>query len=53
MRMSAENNGISMAIGYSYARGKVTDFDALLTRADFNMYLDKGHSFHRRRSDRR
>ncbi|MGN9233927.1 hypothetical protein ACTM8Z_01285 [Atopobiaceae bacterium HCP3S3_D6] len=27
--------------------------DALLTRADFNMYLDKGHSFHRRRSDRR
>ena len=53
MRMSAENNGISMAIGYSYARGKGTDFDALLTRADFNMYLDKGHSFHRRRSDRR
>ena len=52
VRKSAENNGISMAVGYACAHGKVTDFDALLTRADFNMYLDKGHSFRRRRDDR-
>lgn len=52
MRKSAVNNGISMAIGYSCIRGKLTDFDALLTKADFNMYQDKGHSFRRRRGDR-
>lgn len=52
MRKSAENNGISMAIGFSSIRGKVTDFDALLTKADMNMYQDKGHSFRRRRGDR-
>ena len=51
MRENAANNGISMAIGYAVCRGKVTDFDALLTRADFNMYKDKGHSFRRRRND--
>lgn len=51
MRENAENNGISMAIGFAACRGKVTDFDALLTRADFNMYKDKGHSFRRRRDD--
>lgn len=52
MRQSAVNNGISMAIGYACRCGKVTDFDALLTESDFNMYRDKGHSFRRRRSDR-
>lgn len=52
MRKSAENNGISMAVGFASIRGKVTDFDALLTKADFNMYQDKGHSFRRRRGDR-
>ena len=52
MRKSADNNGISMAVGFACVRGKVTDFDALLTRADFNMYQDKGHSFRRRREDR-
>ena len=52
MRDSATINGISMAIGYAYIRGKVTDFDALLTKADLNMYQDKGHSFRRRREDR-
>ncbi len=52
MRESAVNNGISMAIGYASIRGKLTDFDALLTKADFNMYQDKGHSFRRRREDR-
>ena len=52
MRQSAANNGISMAIGYACTRGKTTDFDALLTEADFNMYRDKGHSFRRRRGDR-
>jgi diguanylate cyclase (GGDEF)-like protein len=52
MRQAAANNGISMAIGYACTRGKTTDFDALLTKADFSMYQDKGHSFRRRRSDR-
>lgn len=52
MRKSADNNGISMAIGFACNRGKVTDFDALLTKADFNMYQDKGHSYRRRRGDR-
>ena len=52
MRESAGNNGISMAIGYACVRGKITDFDALLTKADLNMYQDKGHSFCRRRGDR-
>ena len=52
MRQSAVNNGISMAIGYACRCGKVTDFDALLTESDFNMYRDKGHSFRRSRSDR-
>ena len=52
MRESAGNNGISMAIGYACVRGKITDFDALLTKADLNMYQDKGHSFRRRRGDR-
>lgn len=52
MRESAANNGISMAIGYACTRGKVTDFDTLLTQADLNMYQDKGHSFRRRRGDR-
>lgn len=52
MRKSAYNNGISMAIGYACNRGKLSDFDALLTKADFNMYQDKGHSFRRRREDR-
>jgi diguanylate cyclase (GGDEF)-like protein len=52
MRKSAENNGISMAVGFACTRGEVADFDALLTKADLNMYQDKGHSFRRRRSDR-
>ena len=52
IRKSAENNGISMAIGFACIRGRVTDFDALLTKADLNMYRDKGHSFRRRREDR-
>lgn len=51
MRDSANINGISMAIGYAWIRGKVSDFDALLTKADFNMYRDKGHSFRRRLED--
>ena len=33
------------------AYNRLTDFDTLLTRADFNMYQDKGHSFRRRRDD--
>lgn len=53
MRESAENNGISMAIGYACTVGKVTDFDALLTKADLSMYKDKGHSYRRRREDRK
>ena len=48
IRDSADNNGISMAIGYAFVSGKVTNFDALLTRADFNMYKDKKHSFRRK-----
>ena len=51
MRDSANINGISMAIGFAWTRGKVTNFDTLLTKADFNMYQDKGHSFRRRHSD--
>ena len=51
MRDSANINGISMAIGFAWIRGKVTNFDALLTKADFNMYQDKGHSYCRRRND--
>ncbi len=51
MRDSAKVNGISMAIGYAWTRGEVTDFDALLTKADLNMYRDKGHSYRRRRDD--
>ena len=51
MRESAELNGISMAIGFAWTRGKVSDFDALLTKADFAMYQNKGHSFRRRRED--
>ena len=51
MRESAENNGISIAVGFASVRGKLTDFDTLLTQADFNMYQDKGHSFRRRRDD--
>ena len=51
MRASANNNGISMAIGYACIHGKLTNFDALLTKADLNMYKDKGHSFRRRRDD--
>lgn len=49
MQESAELNGISMAIGFAWTRGKVSDFDALLTKADFAMYQNKGHSFRRRR----
>ena len=51
MQESAELNGISMAIGFAWTRGKVSDFDALLTKADFAMYQNKGHSFRRRRED--
>lgn len=51
MRDSADINGIRMAIGYAWTRGRVSDFDALLTKADLNMYRDKGHSFRRRRED--
>ncbi|SFO24812.1 diguanylate cyclase (GGDEF) domain-containing protein [Eubacterium pyruvativorans] len=51
IRESAENNGISIAVGFASVQGKLTDFDTLLTRADFNMYQDKGHSFRRRRDD--
>lgn len=42
---------ISMAIGYACIHGKLTNFDTLLTKADLNMYKDKGHSFRRRRDD--
>lgn len=52
MRESADNNGISMAVGFAFSQGKVSDFDALLTMADLNMYKDKGHSYRRRREDR-
>lgn len=51
IRDSANINGISIAIGYACTRGKITNFDSLLTNADFNMYQDKGHSLHRRRGD--
>ena len=51
IRESANINGISIAIGYAFTRGKATNFDALLTNADLNMYRDKGHSFRRRRDD--
>ncbi|MDX8420564.1 EAL domain-containing protein [Stecheria sp. CLA-KB-P133] len=51
IRDSAANNGISMAIGYASIRGKATSFDALLTKADFNMYKDKKHSYRRRKED--
>ena len=52
MRESAANNGISMAVGFAYSRGRVSSFDTLLTRADLDMYKDKGHSYRRRREDR-
>ena len=52
IRDSARRNGISMAIGYAISKGLVRDFDGLLTQADFEMYQDKKHSFHRRRDDR-
>ena len=47
MRESAKINGINMAIGFVCSRETGADFDALLTKADFNMYKDKGQSYRR------
>lgn len=48
----ARDNGISMAVGYAVSQRMVSDFDALLTKADLKMYEDKGHSYRRRSTDR-
>jgi diguanylate cyclase (GGDEF)-like protein len=51
IRDTAQDNGISMALGYAVSTGIDADTDTLLTRADLKMYDDKAHSLYRRRDD--
>lgn len=43
--------GLSMAIGYTIHTGALDDIDEVVKEADKAMYDDKGHYYHRRRTD--
>ncbi|MGN0363457.1 MAG: GGDEF domain-containing protein [Bilifractor sp.] len=48
---TCRTKGLSIALGYTIHRGKLDDIDAVVRQADQAMYDDKGHFYHRRRTD--
>ena len=51
IRDTAQESGISLALGYALSEDENANIDTLLTCADRKMYEDKAHNLHRRRDD--
>lgn len=51
IKNTCQTEGYSIALGYTIHSGSISNMDDIVRKADRAMYEDKGHYYHRRRSD--
>ncbi|MDD6229840.1 MAG: GGDEF domain-containing protein [Lactimicrobium massiliense] len=51
IKNTCQTEGYSIALGYTIHSGSIGNMDDIVRKADRAMYEDKGHYYHRRRSD--
>ena len=51
IKNTSQTEGYSIALGYTIHSGSIGNMDDIVRKADRAMYEDKGHYYHRRRSD--